>query len=295
VEGDTIEIKFTNPLGTGLSEGNVAVSSALGRPFKRLFESGKPIEKLTYIYFQPPQGPLRTLGSLCHSAGGRVVFYPGLTTRSVRWFSQGDKLVPVATLANELLDHITLESDFVRWHSTILTAHGAKRTRIPNQRTRQVEKDLIFWFALCVGNPATLELAPATLTLGPFPVTSSDSKRRAESAIMAREGAVFIITQLHDDETLPSTAFVTFEFWICRNPKERRHEVVVPIAPPAVAEPLSLPTELQYRGHDIVIPGLSTRFSVNAYKLVGTLAEEAIICSDTRSTGIYRYVGVEAG
>jgi len=155
VEDDTVEIKFTNPLGTGLSQGNVAASSALGRPFKRLFESGKPVEKLTYIYFQPPQGPLRTLGSLCHSAGGRVVFYPGLTT----------------------------------------------------------------------GRPAV----------------------------------------------------VTFEFWICRNPKERRHEVVVPIAPPAVAEPLSLPTELRYRGHDIMIPGLSTRFSVNAYKLVGTLAEEAII------------------
>jgi len=291
VEGDTVEIKFTNPLGTGLSEGKVAVSSALGRPFKRLFESGKPIEKLTYIYFQPPQGALRTLGSLCYSQGGRVVFYPGLTTRSVRWFSQGNKLVPVATSTSKLLDHITLDSDFGRWHATVLTTHGAKRTRIPSQRTRQVGKDLIFWFALCVRNPTILEVAPATLTLGPFPVTSSDSKRRAELAMMAREGAIFVITQLHDDETLPSTAFVIFEFWICENPREQRNEVVVPIAPPAVAEPLSPPTELLCRDHDIVIPGLSTRFNVNTYKLVGTLAEEAIICSDTRRSGSNRSDG----
>jgi hypothetical protein len=206
--------------------------------------------------------------------------------------------VPVAASTNELLDHITLDNDFLAWHASVLKVDGAKGTRIPTQRTRQVEKDLIFWFALCVRNPASLEVAPATLTLGPFPVTSSDSKRRADSAIMAREGAIFVITQLHDAEMLPTTAFVTFEFWVCRDPRDQRSEVVVPIAPPAVAEPIGLPTELRYRGHDVVIPGLTTRFSVNTYKLVGRLAEEAIICSDSRSTKTYKSNGlpeVEAG
>ncbi len=188
----------------------------------------------------------------------------------------------MTTKPNELIDHITLEKDFVRWDATILTAQGDKATKFPSQRTRQVEKNLIFWFALCIRTPSILEMAPATLTLGPFAVVSSDSKRRAESALMAREGAVFVITQLHENETLSNDAFVTFEIWVDLRALKEQHDVVVPIAPPAVTKQLILPKQLLYRAHDVKIPGLRDRFGVNVYKLVGTLEQEAVFCGDAR-------------
>jgi len=290
LEKDTIEVTF-GLLGTNSLTGNLALSSALGRPLKRLFDTGKPIGRINWLFFQPPTGPLRTLGTLCYTPGKQVLFYPGLNVRRIPWYTRGNKKIDLVTKPDESLDHITLKKDLNKWHATILTRQGFKETTIPSMRTQQISKDLIFWFALSIRGPSVLELMPNTVTLGPFPVSSRDSKRRVEEIINARKQAVHHITRLHDGETLSSGEFVTFEFyldlasrirrWLVRHLLGRRPwygtRLVFPVAFPAVSKPLRIPDSLPYRTHDVTVSGFRGRLIISVYKAAGILAEDSVL------------------
>jgi hypothetical protein len=165
---DTVEVTFEFPEGRGSISGAEALSSAIGRPFRRLFESGNAIGRVVFLFFRPPDEEMRTLGSLCYTPRGKAIFFPGVRARQALWHTAGKKKMDIATKLDEALDHITLEPDFKTWHATILTSSGDKETRIPRRRTRQMSKEPTFWFALSLGRPSALEPMPNTAILGPF-------------------------------------------------------------------------------------------------------------------------------
>jgi len=264
--------------------------SAFGRPFRRLKDAGKPPGTVNYVLFRPPNGPLRTLGALSYTPGERVLFYPGILTRRVPWYTSGKDKIPLTAQTNESLDHVTLEAGLQTWHATILTAQGDKETRIPRRRTHKIKKGLIFWFALSVRDPSVLELAPRIVRLGPLPVSPAYSEEMAKLMIGATKGAIFHILELHKQDDLSPNEFVTFEFYVDQSSGMRlwlRHQVLgrkgrvtgvqAPIAPPASKEPVRTSAPTPCRSHDVMLPRLPGCFPVTVYKLPGTLAEDAVL------------------
>ncbi len=287
---DEIEITFLIPQGTDSSLSDPQLLSAFGRPFRRLKDTGKPPGTVNYIFFKPPTGPLRALGALGYTPHERVLFYPGILTRRVPWYTTGNDRIPVTAQANESLDHISLEPDLQSWHATILTAQGVKETRLPSRRTRQIKDDLIFWFALSVADPSVLELTPRTVHLGRFAVSPTYSTTMAKLIQGATMGAIRHVLQLHEQENLRRNEFVTFEFYVDRSSGVHlwlRHQVlgregrvtglVSPVAPPASKEPVTIPAMTPCRSHDVMLQGFPGCFPVTVYKLPGTLAQDAIL------------------
>lgn len=287
---DKIEITFDISQGTDFPFHDPELLTAFGRPFRRLKDAGKPPGTVNYVFFKPPTGPLRTLGALAYTPGEQVLFYPGILTRRVPWYTTGKDEIQLTAQANESLDHITLEPDLHRWHATILTAQGVKETRIPRRRTRQIKEDLIFWFALSVTDPSVLELTPRTVHLGCFAASPTHSTEMAKLIQGATKGAIRHILQLHKQETLRSNEFVTFEFYVDRSSRVRlwlRHQVlgrdgrvtglVSPIALPASKEPVKMPALIPCRSHDVMLPGFPGYFPVTVHNLPGTLAQDAIL------------------
>jgi hypothetical protein len=287
---DEIEITLLIPQGTDSSLRDLQLLSVFGRPFRRLKDTGKPPGTLNYIFFKPPTGPLRALGALGYTPNERVLFYPGILTRHVPWYTTGDDRIPLTAQDNESLDHISLEPDLQSWHATILTAQGLKKTRIPSRRTRKIRNDLIFWFALSVADPSVLELTPRTIHLGRFAVSPTYSTAMAKLVQGATTGAIRHVLQLHQQENLHSNEFVTFEFYVDRSGRVRlwlRHQVLgrggrvtglaFPVAPPASKEPVMKAALTSCRSHDVMLQGFPGCFPVTVYKLSGKLAEDAIL------------------
>ena len=219
-----------------------------------------------------------------------MLFFPALGTRQVSWYTANGKKTELVSRLDECLDHITLEPDFETWHATILTAGGTKETRIPRRRTRQIDNGLVFWFALSVKSPSVLEATPNIVTLGPFPTSPTDSTRRAESLMDAREGAVFRTIELHEEQPISGDQFITFEFYIDRSNRIRlwlRHfllgrwgrstPILFPIAVPAAKEPPKAIGPLPYRSHDVEVPGFRGCFTISAYRATGILTADVIL------------------
>jgi hypothetical protein len=290
LENDTIEVTFEFPQGNGSASGDPALSSAIGRPFKRLIDIGKPPGRINYLFFQPFGGQLRTLGALCHTPGEQVLFYPALVTRRVSWYTVSDKKTELVTRPDEFLDHITLEPDSETWHATILTVQGKKETLIPKRRTRQINRCLIFWFALSVKNPSVLEMTPNRVSLGPFPAPSTDSARRATSMMDARKDAVFRTIELNEKQPISNDQFITFEFYLDRSSRTKlwlRHfllgrwgrstPILFPIGVPAAQESPKPVLPFPYRSHDVEIPGFRGCFTISTYRTTGSLTGDAIL------------------
>jgi hypothetical protein len=287
---DTVEVTLEFPQGSGSIFGAPALSSAIGRPFRRLFESGVAIGRVVYVFFRPPDGELRTLGALCYTSRGKAIFFPGLRARRVLWHTEGKEKMDITTKSDEALDHITLEPNFKTWHASILTSSGDKETRIPRRRTRQMSKELTFWFALSVGRPSALEATPNTAILGPFPVSSTYSRKAAALVLEARRDCVWRTIQLHDDQPLLSDQFVMFEFYIdrsgrmklwLRNGLLRRHgrrtPILFPVEVPAAQGPPTVVVPLPYRNHDVEVPGFRGCFTISAYRATGMLTGDAVL------------------
>src|SRR5208282_3995476 len=164
---DVLEISFKLPIGKGTVSGQDARSCSLGRALNILFEFGKPIGRINCIFFKPQSGPLRTLGTLCHTPGRQVLFFPGIPIRRLSWFTRREDKTkrPELPPLVQYLDHITLEPDFSRWHATLLTGHRVKEIKIPKWRTRKINENLLFWFSLSVRDPSVLEATPRELLI----------------------------------------------------------------------------------------------------------------------------------
>jgi len=67
-----------------------SMSCALARPYKKLFEEGKPIGRITHVFFKTDKWPSRILGSLCFTRGERLLFFPGLIERKLDWYYSDD-------------------------------------------------------------------------------------------------------------------------------------------------------------------------------------------------------------
>jgi hypothetical protein len=157
-------------------------------------------------FFQNDTGPLRWLGIFVHSAGDRVIFFPGFDNQM-----QGVRVANGKGGTSDAaftFDHITLERDFRSWY---ITSPGSG-DHLLGPRTLNLGESRVFWFGMSMADADMLRVVREE-TRATSPVPSTDGKRRAEVLMAARDNAVFHIVSLNSDCPAPfSETFLHFAF-----------------------------------------------------------------------------------
>lgn len=146
-------IDFELPIGEGDAE-DLLSESALAGPFRKLFNEGKPIGTINYVFFEHGQRHY-VLGSLCYTPAKRILFFPAFNKRNLAWYTT-DKGRYDARNMNAIIEHFTLEPKLDDWHIKV----RKDSNRLPSKHTRKFEDDIIFWFAIGLDSPVFLEKLP---------------------------------------------------------------------------------------------------------------------------------------
>ena len=251
--------------------------SALTRPFRRLFYTGKPVGKINYIFFKGNKWPTRVLGALCFTPGNRLLFFPGLNHRKINWkISHGG--TKISFFFNfGVLDHFTLERNFKKWHATIITSPSKPKPKLSSFKTYQVRKNIVFWFGLTIQSSEVLETTPEEHRMV-FSCPSKDSKRRAEMMIKAREGAIFHLVHLPRGVKIGRDEFVHFDFFIApRSIDVEKFPCFVPMLEPIVQNYSQVEGGTPIRAHPVMLPKMKQRVWVIVSKHKGKVPEKSII------------------
>lgn len=275
-----IELRMTwEPAEFG-QEKNKSMSCALARPYKKLFGEGKPIGRITHVFFKTDKWPSRILGSFCFTRGKRLLFFPGLIERKLNWCRSDDDFKSYKSTG--FIDHITLDKGFQKVHVTILDPDGTKRPLLRSFETKKIKKNTLFWFGLAIQDPSFLEATPEELILT-FRSPSQDSKRRSALIMEARERAILNLTTLNGESSnaLNKGEFICFDFFIAPSDlfsESRPVPCFVPTQKPIVfgyAPAFKEGTHI--RGHPVSLEEITEKIWVVLSKHIGKISDKAIL------------------
>jgi hypothetical protein len=240
---------------------------SLLRPFQRIAESGKPTGTINYVFFHGNDS-YYTAGSLAYSPESLLVFFPGLTTRSIGWF-KGKRETLHKERSLGLIDHLTLEPGRKRGHIRTST-----REKIYH-KTRLIGPNTVFWFAMSARSPRLLEPLYSSVKFS-FPCPPSDSKRRVEDIMKAQQDAIPHLISLAGNDKVGDDEFLHLEFFV--GPDNESSVKSSPMVQPLLArasdnEMQKLPTRL----HPIALQGLNDKVWIRVSKPRGKLAGDVII------------------
>jgi len=150
-EAGSFEMTLQFSAGTGQSANR---ELSLLRPFWRRIGQNREVGRLSFVFLESG-GHLHTLGALCETHGGQLLFFPGLSGRRPRWQIGSATEAELNPAPGVTLDHLSLEPDMSRWHVRFLskqrvkasaTRNGSVQSRFPTMR----KGDLVYWCALQV-------------------------------------------------------------------------------------------------------------------------------------------------
>lgn len=208
----SLELLFDGIKFDEKGESTLEPNGALFRPLRQLAEEGKPIGKINYIFYKEKK-VLYILGSLCYSPGGRVLFFPGIKNRVIRWVTK-QRGRPPALAKDIIADHLTLDCNLKSGHITTRTIDNKSKVleKVSSFATKKIA-DGVFWFAISVKNASLLERLVKRSTFS-FTSPASDAERRSDEVIKAREGAIFHVVSLADDAVSTTGEFIHFRFFL---------------------------------------------------------------------------------
>lgn len=240
---------------------------SLLRPFTRIAQLGKPTGTINYVFFQG-NSSYYTAGSLAYSPESCLLFFPGLTIRSVKWFKgKHEMLHKEASLG--AIDHLTLEPGYKRGHITTSTGKKIKH------KTKLTGPDTVFWFAMSTRSPKLLEPLYSKVKFS-FPCPPSDSKRRVEDIMKAQQDAIPHVISLAGNDKVGDDEFLHLEFFV--GPDDESSAKDFPMVQPLLAtasdnEMQQLPIRL----HPVGLQGLNDKVWIRVSKPRGKLADDVII------------------
>jgi hypothetical protein len=263
--------------GKGVGSGKSADQKcALARPYARFIAKGKPIGKINYVFLNTGK-PMKIVGSLCHTAGERILFFPALTGRNVHWVhysSEGRQAVETAGL----IDHITLESNLEDCHVTILDNKGKKTIKLRSFKTKNVGENCLFWFGMSVKNLDYLETTPEELTIS-FNSPAKDSNKKTDEFLKAREGTIFHLLELDENRSinLNKEEFIHFDFFLGPD-NLKGFPCCTPTAEPLVSAYV-LPKEgnVNSRAHPANLGGINSKIWIVVSKHTGNLSDNTLL------------------
>ncbi len=184
---------------TGVSQGyDQCQDNPLARATRNLFStSGQPFKRLTKCFFQDPSECIRWFGVFVHSAGDRILFFPGYSKLHDHLVGyMGENPWKEASMD---VDHISLEKDRLSWHFT----NKNSTEHVGSISTHRISDTALYWFSLSVLDSSSLR-AVRENTVITAPIPSSDVDRRVSVFTESREDAVFQLLCLNRDHSLPS-------------------------------------------------------------------------------------------
>jgi hypothetical protein len=176
----------------------------LARATERLFRLGRPFTRLSKCFFCGPDGVMRWLGIFVHSAGDRLLFFPGFAEEHTQILAYCESVIRWNQPFH--LDHLTLEPDRRTWH---LTTPKSKH-HLGQLYTRQLGGDRVHWFSMSAAALSHLRVVREE-TRASAPTPPQDVDRRAQVFRNARENAIFQLVRLNTEHPSPSApAFLHF-------------------------------------------------------------------------------------
>lgn len=182
----------------------------LARATECLFRYGRPFHSLRKCFFRGPDGILRWLGIFVHSAGDRLIFFPGFKELPSYVVAHNDEKLRWNRPFR--IDHLSLESDRRSWHFT------APRSveHLGKLYTTQLDPDRLHWFSISVATPDDLRIVREE-TVVSIPSPERDTDRRVESFRQVMQGATHQIVELNSDKSaLQNECFLHFSVVVVR-------------------------------------------------------------------------------
>ena len=276
---ETIVITINNPVE--LTEGTSdSFFNSLARPLRKVLENGI-IGRITYVFYQESDKPLRTFGSFCYTPGKRLLFFSGIIKRSLRWNHERNEVKEFDLPTDTLIDHFSLEKELDTWHIALLDGKGEKVYPLRKYKTRKYPDNTCFWFAISVINFSILEPTPSELKFM-FSSHKTDSERKIKDILKARDDAIFSIVSLHDEVTLNYNEYLHFEVIVTNEKRDRIDPpsfINFPITPPSLKSPVQMETQLHVRNHPVHLQEFPGSVFIIVAKHKGILSNEAVITS----------------
>jgi hypothetical protein len=263
--GFFLPIHYNLPYG---DESSIDQESALVRPFKKLLRDGKPVGKISYLFFQEKEINF-VLGSLANT-GNRLIFFPGIIPKKLVE-SPADQDFLRNHLAH--VDHLSLEENWRNWHISLLEKE-TQGYRLKNKNTKKVSENLFLWFVMAVRTVDKLEKMPKKQEIRMYWPHFSELNRRVKEIIKSREGSIFHITKL--DEHVEEEHYLNFEFFLHKSSQLNKG----PIHPTVFTAKHVSDTNIEFihhtREHPIILHNFKGLLSVRVSKVRGHLNDEGV-------------------
>ncbi|MDE2371282.1 MAG: hypothetical protein KGN16_20095 [Burkholderiales bacterium] len=204
-ELNTITVTWSMPIG--LAGCDASPANPLSRALNQLLREGKPFGRLCQCFFTDTRGTVRWLGVFVHSAGGRVVFFPGFADAMDKIQVSKDGIEP--RQQDFAFDHATLESDRRTWH---VTSAGSKH-HLGRPPTLALGGGGVLWFGLTLADASALRAAHQE-TLVTAEVPASDGRRRMEIFLAARDGAQYPMLLFNTECITPASSLCHFAVYV---------------------------------------------------------------------------------
>ncbi len=277
------------PLGFkchGLADGHLQIFSneeiatainALIRPYRFLITKRKDIGKVKYLFYRENESPFRIFGSLCHSAGKRLLFFPGLIARKLIWNTK----LKNSPLPQGIIDHFTIEPNFKTWHVTTLLNDKKEKIWMPSFKLFELQPSLYFWFGLSIKNKNELDVTPEEVKLS-FESFSIESRRLLQIIKKSRENVEDNILELSNKERKDKNNFLHFDILVdIRSKRKRTKEFdfksAYPFNKPALIEEIKPDLQFISRTHKTKLKGFNGDIIIGVSQHKGFLNEKTII------------------
>lgn len=243
----------------------------LARATQSLFLEGKPFARINKCFFLDSDGKMRWLGIFIHSAGNRIIFFPGVTELhqhvtayngdELRW-DQGFKI-----------DHLSLESDRRSWHFT----EPRSVAHLGKMYTQQLSSDVFHWFSMSVKSNHDLRLVRKETKVSAA-APSRDTDRRIGLFKTSREDAKFQIIRMHEGSTPPQPSFLHFSVTVGPPgfPSNSPKILGSPYGSPLIKEsPSELTDDIPSRVHRILLSS-EVELEVVSSVMIGNLQNKIV-------------------
>lgn len=181
-----------------------SAENPLARATDCLFRQGRPFSRLSKCFFRGPDGIVRWLGIFVHSAGDRIIFFPGFAESQTYVTGYADDALRWSQSFQ--IDHLSLEPDRLSWHFT----EPQSADHLGKMYTIALGPRVVHWFNMSVISQEDLRIARKN-TLVSAPTPSRDIDRRIDVFVRAREGALFQLVELNKEHPLaPAPNFLHF-------------------------------------------------------------------------------------
>jgi hypothetical protein len=228
-------LKITHTVSDGASGVDNDARNPLARALNSLLKTGRPFERFSACYFNPvPMAVgIKWFGTFVFSNGGRVIYFPGFGERQRMTLTSSGR---GAVQQHEFeVDHFSLEANLRKSH---VTEYGTKQ-HMGGFPTTDLGEGRVLWFGMSIASPDVFRPVK-TRTEVEAQLPPTDSRRRADITVQAREGVVFNTLLFDQDRQPVIPCFGHFSVIVgpCDHQPYRGDKLGVPFGSPFVTPPL---------------------------------------------------------